>query len=668
MRFLKITVGFLVVLIAAVYIVLFTGVGNSMLRPVIESKITLALGLPVKLEKFHLSMSDLDVVLDISDDNSVHVYGTYSPFAQSFDLEYDIKLLKLSDLRLLTKKQLAGEFKTKGTLKGTLDLMQIDGKSDVAKSDTLYHVELDKFDVTSLKADIKSLRVDALLAMLMQPSFVHAALDLDLNFKNIKPHQLDGIVHMQTRQGLFDTAVIKKELNITIPHTRFTMKADAKLQGEKIDYEYLFDSNLVKVTTNGNVVPEPLKTDIVYKASVKELALLQPVTHTALRGRVNVHGTLKGEKKKMLLKLYSDLASSKTSVLLTLKEFQPSALHAVVTHLRLEKLFYMLKQPRYAQGDFNLKADVDDFKIGSLKGKVTSVTTGSLNARYLTKAYGFKHLMPKTSFRLRSVSTLKGTDVDTLATLTSNLADLNVKRARFNVKSVQLDSDYTVKVPSLEKLYFVTDRHLRGGIAAQGKIHKAKSLIVTAYSKIAGGEMKSKLVDDKLHLDLNDVRTKKVLWILLYPEIFDSGMYAKVDYDLTDNKGVMTADFKNGKFVKNQVFDTLKKFGKVDLYKENFNGDAKANINKEKVAAVFDLKARKAEIRSDKTLLDTKHSTIDSKIDIKVEKTPVTVTLKGDISKPAIGVDLKEFMKSEAGRKLQKKAGRELNRLLKKLF
>ena len=668
MKFLKIFAGALIAIVLIVYVVLFTGVGNSMLRPVIEAKASLALGLPVKVKKFHLSMSDIDLLLDISDDNSVHLYGTYSPFAQSFDLQYDLKLLKLSNLRLLTKQQLMGEFKTNGTIKGDLDRIEVDGVSDVAKSSTDYHVELTKLDVSSIKAKVKSLQVDALLAMVMQPRFVHAALDLDLDFKNIKPHQLDGIVHLQTYKGTFDADAIKKELNITIPRTQFVMNADAKLKKDTVTYNYLFDSNLVKLTTGGSVIPEPLQTDITYKASIKELALLQPLTHANLRGRLNLQGTLKGTQKEMKLKLASDLAASKTKLDLTLRELQPYALEATITHLKLEKLFYMLHQPHYAQGDLNVNAKIDNFKIGSLKGKVTTTTTGKLDTAYLSKAYKFKHPMPKSSFKLRSVSTLQGSYVDTFATLASTLAHLHVKKARFDIEKGSLDSDFDVKVPSLDKLYFVTDRHLRGGIEAQGEIHKAKSLIVTADSKIAGGAMKSKLVDEKLHLDLNDVRTKKVLWILKYPEIFDGGMYAKVDYDLANQKGVAKADFKDGKFVRNQVFDLLKKFGKVDLYREYFNGNAKADINKEKIAAIFDLKSRKAEIKSSKTLLDTKRQTIDSKIDLKVEKTPVSVTLKGEIAKPKVGVDLQAFMKSEAGKKLQKKAGKEIQKLFDKLF
>lgn len=846
MRFLTYVMGFVVVLLLAVYVMLFTGFGNSILRPVLQSKISASLGMPVELKRFHLSMSELDLIVYLTKRNGVRVYGNYSPFARSFDLKYDVKLLELSDLEVLTKQQLAGEFKTKGSLKGTLESIQIDGTSDVAKSATAYHVELTDFDVSSITAKVKSLQVAELLAMLKKPRYAYALLDLDLDFKDIKPHQLDGIVHLSTRKGHFVSAVVKKELGVTIPHTLFNMQADAKLKKDDIDYICKFDSNLAKLKTSGKVVPKPLKTDIVYKASVKELALLQPILNRELRGTLDLHGTLKGSKEKMILKLFSDVAESNTNVTLALKELQPSALWATVEHLRMEKLFYMLKQPRYAMGDLNLKTEIESLKVGALKGKVTTISTGSLNTLYLDKTYKFKHPMPKTSFRLRTISTLDGSEIDTLATLastllnlsvkkahvdvqkgyvqsdyalrlpaldklyfvtdrelkgtlacngeikgdrkkmlvtlqsdlaasdtqasltlkelqpsslqanishlnleklfymlaephyasgdldldadiksmkigalkgdvslkaagildgktlsklnglkkpmpqtnfklqsrseldgnyvdtsadlTSALADAHVKKARYDLQKSILDSDYVVSVPSLERLYFVTERDLRGSIKAKGEIHKAKSLNMTADAKIAGGDLKLRLQNNKLHADLSDMRTKKVLWMLKSPEILDGGMYAKLDYNTLTKRGVATAEFKDGRFVRNHVFDLLKEFKKVDLYREYFNGNAKANINGDKVAAVFDLKARKAEIKSNKTIIDTKHSTINSTLDIRVEKTPVVVTLTGNIAKPNVGLDLQSFMKSEVGKKLEKKADKEIKRFLKKLF
>ncbi len=668
MKVAKFLAVFAVLLVVGIYVIAFTGFGNSLVRPIVEEQIRKSSGLDVELKRFHLSMSDLDVVLYITQSNAVQVKGEYSLFTQSFDLTYDVRFSKLKELRSIVKRNINGSFFTDGTIKGDASFVTIEGKSDVAKSDTTYHVELTEFNPTSIIAHLKQLDVESLLYIAGEPKYASAKLDIDLNFKNIKPHQLDGDVTLHSRNGELNKTVIAKYLGVHIPATTFSMDANAKLQKEKVAYEYLFDSNLAKLTTSGWLVPQPLRADILFDAKVKELALLKPLTGADVRGALNLNGTLKGDRQNMKLDLKSDIASSKTAIDVTLKELQPKALRAKIEHLRIEKLLYMLKQPTYASGVVGVQANLDSLDVKNLSGVVQSASTGSLNTAFLTKEYGFKHPMPKTSFRLKTQTNIAKSVAETKLTLASTLANLDVKKALFYINKGSLKSDYTLNVASLEKLYFVTDRHLRGGLTATGDITKDKDLLVTLHSDIAQGKLDVLLKNDDAHITLDDMRTKKLLWILYYPEIFDGGVNAQIDYNLALSKGVAKAQFKEGKFVHNQTFDLIKKFAKVDLYKEYFNGDAKANINKEKIAAIFDLQSRKARILSKKTDIDTKKRTIDSRITLTVKKTPVSVTLKGSMEKPKVGVDLKEFMKTEAGKKLEKKANKELEKLFKKLF
>lgn len=659
----------LIVLVAVgLYVIAFTSFGNSLVRPGLEEKIRQASGLHVELKKFKLSMSEIGILLYITPKNAVEVNGEYSLFSQNFDLRYDVRFNDLKELRKLAKRNIAGIFLTDGTIKGDPHFITVEGKSDVASSDTTYHVELTEFDPTSIIAHIKKLDLENLLYIAGEPKYASAKLDLDLNFKNIKQHQLDGNVVLHSVNGILNKKAIAKNLGVKIPATTFKMDAHAKLDKDTITYDYIFNSNLAKVTTSGSLVPDPLQTDIAFNAAIKELALLKPITGADIRGRVNVNGTLKGDKKAMALNVRSDIASSETVAKVTLKDLKPKALQATIKHLRIEKLLYMLKQPRYASGVVGISANLSSLDPKNLSGNIQTSSTGSLNDTYMTKAYEFKHPMPKTSFRLKTQTKIAKSVADTHLTLASTLANLSVKKAVFDINKGSLKSDYTVDLPSLEKLYFVSDRHLRGGIKANGEIEKAKDLVFTLHSKIAKGKLNLKLKNDDAHITLDDMRTKKVLWILRYPEIFDGGVNAKIDYNLKDSKGVAKAQFKEGKFVKNQTFDLLRQFAKVDLYKEYFSGDAKADINKEKIATIFDLKSRKARIESKKTNLDTKKQTIDSRITVTVKKTPVTVTLNGAVDKPKVGVDMKAFMKSEAGKKLEKKAAKKLDKLFKKLF
>ncbi len=274
MKFLKWFAAILVVLVIGVYVLAFTSFGNSIVGPIVEGKIKDATKLDVKLETFALDMSSIDIVLFLDQDNSIYVKGNYSLFAQSFDLNYKMALKKLASLETLTQTKLAGSFSTEGTVVGNRKLLTIEGKSDLAKSATTYHVELQEFNPTSIIAKIDNLDLSTLLSMVGQKQYASAQVDLDLNFKNIKPHQLDGDVKLLTTEGKLNTQVMKKDFQINIPETAFKMKLDAKLQGDDLIYSYILNSNLAKIGSKGKVVPEPLKLDTTYTLNVKELAVL----------------------------------------------------------------------------------------------------------------------------------------------------------------------------------------------------------------------------------------------------------------------------------------------------------------------------------------------------------------------------------------------------------
>lgn len=656
----------LIVTIVVIYVFVFTPFGNELARPGIEEQIKKVSKLNVELKRYHLSLSDLDIVLYVSKHNALEIKGSYSLFSQSFDLAYDVRFSDLKELRKLVKKDIAGALFTDGTIKGNTHFITIKGKSDFAKSNTKYYVELNDLNPTSIVARIKQLDVESLLFIVGEPKYASAKLDIDLNFKNIKPHQLDGDVKLLSKDGVLNKEIIEKYLKIKIPTTTFSMQGDAKLQKEDINYRYTFDSNLAKLTTSGVITPQPLRVDVIFSTAIKELALLKPITNADLQGKVKVDGTLKGAKQKMVLHLTSDVASSNTSAIMVLSDLKPKTLQADIKHLRIEELLHMVKQPHYADGVVDITAKMESLDPKKLTGAVHTLSSGSLNVEYLTKAYSFKHPMPKTSFDLKADTKIDASVADTKLDFVSTLANLTARQARFNINKGSIHSDYAIDVPSLEKLYFLSDKHLRGGIKAYGDVTKTKDITLTLKSNIAKGDLSVLLKNDDVHITLSDMRTKKVLWILRYPEIFDGSVCAQVDYNLAISKGVADAQFEDGKFVQNKVFDLLKKQAKVDLYREYFNGEAKADIDKDKIATIFDLKARKARIKSDKTNLDMKKETIDSVITLTVEKTPVTFTFKGDIAKPKVKVDLKQLVKSEAKKRLKKKVSKELDKILQK--
>jgi len=594
MKFLGYLAGIIVGLVVILYVVAFTPFGNALVAPVIESKIQQQTKMQSKLDTFVLSMSHFEILLHINKDNAISLKGKYSLFSQTFDIDYKVAMANLATLEPLTKQPLRGDFFTNGNLKGDMDFITINGDSNFAKSDTKYHVELTKFNPTSIIAHIKDMKLQKVLYTVSQSQYAKADVDIDINFKNITIHKLDGDIKLITKKGMLDSALMKRDFNITLPQTAFSMNLDAKLKKDDLTYSYLLNSNLAKITTSGDIVTSPLKTDIKYGVDIKELLVLKPLSKVDIKGTMKLNGTLKGTKDNMINKLYM---------------------------------------------------------------------SGDLDNRYLTKVYKFESLMPKFHYALSMLNKIKTTHIDTAMKLRTSLANLDVKKATLKLSDNSFVSDYTTQVPSLEKLYFITQRHMRGGIVANGEIKKAKDLDFSAHSNIAGGKLDAKLHNDDFHADINSMQTLDILHILIYPEIFKSTLDAKIDYNIVAQKGKAKGYLNNGLFTKNQVFTLVKQYTKLNMYKERFKGDVDADINKENIIASLNLTSNTSSIKTKNTHLNTKTNKIKSNIDIVANNNPIGVRLKGDVNAPDVKIDANELIKKEATKAIQKEAGKFLKGL-----
>ncbi|QOY55188.1 hypothetical protein HUE87_02815 [Candidatus Sulfurimonas marisnigri] len=665
MKYFAWIIGILVAFFVTAYVMAFTSIGNGMLAPTIEAKIREQTKLDSKLRVFSLSMSDFEIELELNKNNILTINGKYSLFKENFNIEYKVKLNELKTLKSLTGTELNKSLYTSGIIKGNIAFVEIDGVSDLAQSNTTYHIELTDLNPTSIIARVKDLKLASLLDMTSQSAYASADVNLDINFKNINLHALDGNIILSTKNGIIDPTLMKSDFNVTIPKTTFFMNLDAKLKGDYIDYSCELASNLFNINSSGKVLPEPFKTDAKYSLNIKELAVLKPITGADIRGVFKLRGIVNGTKEKLTVKGESDVASSTTKFEAVLKDFSPAKVKASVKNMQLKKVLYMLKQPHYTDGLISLDADISDARVGKLKGKVVStLKDGVLDSEYITKISEFKSAMPNTIYSTKTETILDGNNVDMKVDFNSNIANIDIKRARFNIKDKSLKSDYEVGIEDLDKLFFATNQHMRGKIILNGDLSKTKDLDLTLHTKLSGGKIDAKLHNDDFSAEIKSVDTIGVLNMLIYPEIFKSTLNAKLDYNLALSKGVLSGHVADGHFVKNQTFDLIKQYTKFDMYRESFNGDISAKINKENILASLNIRSKQASIKSTGTKLNTKTSMINSDIIVQTKKDTITANINGDVNSPKVRVDLDKFLKSKAGEAVKKK----IDKLFKKFF
>lgn len=587
--------------------------------------------------------------------------GTLEPQSMAVDLSYNISAGELALFKPLTNSPLRGPLSANGTVKGDKKKMSIIGSSDIAASRTTYDVLLGAFKPQHVLAKISGAKLSKLLYMAGESPYATGDLDADITLDSLDVNDLKGHADISISKGRLVPATFKDNYGLNLPKTVFSYDLNARLEGKEIGFTTLFASNLATLAANGEVTPERLGMDLRYNMDIEQLELLMPLTDLPLRGPLTLSGTAKGDQKSLLLKGKSDLAGSRTAFSMDLVDLKPQNIKADIKGLQLGDALYMAGEPRYANGVLDIEADI----TGSLKGTIATVMTadGHLDPKVIEKAFGLK-AMPRTTFRLNAVSTLDGDSIDTKADITSSLADLALKRAKYDIKKAILTSDYTLSIPDLERLYFLTERHLKGTLKVTGDLSKSKDLNLTAHSGTLGGTIDATVRNDDIHCDFKGVNTLQMLNMLLYPPVFASALDGTLDYNTQTQKGVFNATLREGAFTQNGMLDLLKKLARIDLYKESFGAVLKSTLDKERIVSDLDMRSRKSSIAGKGIMLNTKTQQVDAKLDIIANNHPIGVVLKGNIHDPGIKIDTKELIKEEAGKAVEK----ELNRLLKKLF
>lgn len=590
--------------------------------------------------------------------------GLVSPDPLQADLAYNVDFRELALLAPLTNAPLRGPLRLKGTVKGDEALLNIDGTSDIAASDTAYHVTMKQKKPSEVIASVKNAKLEKLLYMLGKPDYASAKLNADVKLHDLDPKNLQGNAVIALKDGKMNAGVMQRDFNVTIPkQTRFTLDAKAQLKGKSVDYQTDLNSNLAKIGSGGTVIPETMAMDLDYALDIAKLEALKPVTNAPLRGPLRINGTVKGDKSLLHVKGTSDLAKSKTRFHAQLKDFAPKSVEADIRSLDLSRLLYMVEQPAYLkQGTLDVAVRIPNAADGALDGTVTTaIKAAEISGKVVAEQFDFKH-QPKITFETKSRSVLKGDRIDSSLDVNSNAADLKIASAVYDLGKQKLTSDYRVDIPDLDAFYFATEQHMQGGIAMHGKVEKAEKLLFTMQSDTLGGTIDAKLNDKDFRADLKGLNTLKLLHMLIYPEVFDAAMDGTLKYNLESKKGTLDSSLTEGKFTQNEMFDLLRQYSTVDLYRERFKGTLQSRIDDKIIDSDLDLRSNVSSIQTKNAHLDSEKKQIDADVHVNANNNPFNLKIRGDLDKPSITIDAKKLIEREAGKQLNRLLNDYLNK------
>ncbi|BDB65923.1 hypothetical protein Hc94105_0102 [Helicobacter cinaedi] len=662
-KFVLWILGIILALFVLIFCVLFTPPGNALLKPIIQGQIDKYAPIKLDLEKFSLGISSVELKIAHNDAIIITLGGDFSLFSQTLDLALKVDARDIAVLGELVDTPLQGSFVINTTAKGSLEYLEVNTTSDIAKSFTDIRVTLQDFTPTAILANIKDAQIKEFLAMAGIKPYASGSLSLEADIKGDKDMNFNGNALLQIAQGLVDSTLIKKDFDIDVPKTTFVTTLNALFDMDKLNHNFSFNGNIGNIHSSGQTLLKTLSTNTSYAVDLSDLSAFTPLVGMPIRGSFNTKGEVKGGMESLEIKGSSNIASSNTSYEALLKNLAPDTIKAQVSNLKLDTLLWMIYMPRYADMRLNLNAVVSELDKG-LSSKTDLTLTGTTNNAVMKKEFDLD--MPNTKFNLTSGVVLKQGIGEANSKLDSDIANLNLAKTQINLKDSSFVVPYVATIPNLKKLKFLTGMELAGDFKAQGTAKLKDTLYADFSTQSLGGSIDAKLDNNKLIASLKDVNTLKLFSIAQLKPVFSSNMNGDFNYDTLTEKGTLKAVLSNGKLMPNEITQLAEKYLKTDITKEAYeDAGLNATIDKKLITTDIGLKSNNTAIYAQGASIDTEKGKINADIKFQIKDKYIYLKARDNLASPSLSIDASDLIKAEASKALSKGAEQAIDKYIK---
>lgn len=671
-KILLLLLSLIILCLGAIYGILFTNYGNNLIASYIENKVNEGQeNVKLKVNDFKLSFKTINFDAKINDDSIINITGDFDIFKQNVDLKYDIKINDLKTLKNLTKQDLKGPFSTNGVFKGDKHEAVVQGTSDIALSKTKYYVNLVDFEAKNIHIDLQGAKIEELLNLLDKPIYAKGDLNISADIKNIDISNLDGAIVANISKGKINNEVVNKEFSQTLQTAiNFDGDINASLLGKIVEVKSELVTSLADIFINKTIIDlEKNKTTSDYKIDVKNLNKLEGIIGKKINGEFITTGNIVSENSITLVDGTSNILESDASYNFKIKDSNVQNINFKIENAKLEKLFHMLNEPVYAKGNLLIQGDIKNAKLDKLDGLIISKVSQAKIVNEVVNTV-FKHeIKDVINVDLQVDTSLVPNQAVSKALVKSNIMNLSVDNGIFDFKEASFNSDYLLKIPSLDKLKDFTKTKVRGALDIKGELqNKNNSLMINGNSKILGGDLNFNLKNDDFSANMNNISTKELTHMFYQPEIFDSKGDFKIDYNLLVKKGTLNGKLLNGHFLANDFSNLINQLSKFDLTKEVYQTvDINSDINQSVLTSSINMKSINTQIDVNNSVLDLENSTIDARLDAKIKTSSFAVNINGNTSNPKISLDARDLIKEQLEKQLEKKKDKieeKLNKVL----
>lgn len=278
----------ILVLLVAVYVVLFTSFGNKIVAGIIEDKAKEA-GLELNVSKFVLRFSSLDIEVDVANMLNAKVEGNLSLFKLGFDIDYLLAVNK--DYVQSLNLNLAQNLSFGGKVAGKASDFKADGRGYLFGSNVVLDARIVDYAPLELKLSANGIKLEELLDLVSKPRYLAGVLNVnaDIKAQDLKPSG-KALINLYT--SAINYQLLQKDMNLTLPAgTELTADIVANINGNEvlattdIKNSYL---SLGAQNTRYDLEKGVLNSDFLFK--VPDLSKLKALVGTNIRGTLNLDG------------------------------------------------------------------------------------------------------------------------------------------------------------------------------------------------------------------------------------------------------------------------------------------------------------------------------------------------------------------------------------------
>ncbi|MBN2869872.1 MAG: hypothetical protein JXK04_02840 [Campylobacterales bacterium] len=311
--------------IGIVYQLLFSPWGNRLLSPLLEKALTGALSTPVSVQEFSLTHNRFDLLIQDHIGNTISTQGGFSLLTLRLYAHYRIEFFNNGGLNTLHIP-----LKTEGLLNGGIAVFDIRGSAHMLEGDALYRLQLHRFKLASLHAELNRIGYETLLHRFEYPSSTDTRVWGTIDLRGFDRRRVEGFIHLVSKTGRFEpTEILPDEDN-----EPFSLRS---LLADRYGRVQAFD------------------THVTLKASLQHAGILEQFMGVHMAGPAAVDAVLEGNQKQLQLRATTTLADSDTALSLLITDLEPERIELEMMHADIPHLFDLFALPSPLTGRADAK-------------------------------------------------------------------------------------------------------------------------------------------------------------------------------------------------------------------------------------------------------------------------------------------------------------------------